>query len=382
MQKQGVYTAEARTAQGSERKGASQPEYAGLLCGLCVSAAKFFGRPQGAMLRGRAVRRAQGAMLLVLLLALAGCAPAATPAPGKPMSDITIAMGYIPNVQFAPFYIAQEKGYFAAEGLTVKFDYGFEADLIKLLATDKLQFVVGSGDQVILARSQGLPIVYVLQWYRQFPVSVVSLAEKGIARPADLIGKTVGTPMLAGASYVGWKALTQAAGLPEAKINLQVVGYAQLASLTEGKVDAAICYIVNEPVQLRSMGRPVNEMLVSDYADIVSNGLLTNEKSVKERPALVGGLARALQKGIADAIANPAEAFEICLKAVPEAGGDNRALQEAVLKRSIELWRAEQIGASQRASWVASQEYMAKAGLIDATSDVDKMFTNQFVTGK
>jgi NitT/TauT family transport system substrate-binding protein len=326
--------------------------------------------------------RAQGAILLVmaLALALAGCAPAATPA--KSVSDVTIAMGYIPNVQFAPFYIAQEKGYFAAEGLNVKFDYGFEADLIKLLASDKVQFVVGSGDQVILARAQGLPIVYVLQWFRQFPVSVVSLAEKGIVKPADLVGKSVGTPMLAGASYVGWKALVQAAGLPEAKISLQAVGYAQLASLTSGKVDAAICYIANEPVQLRALGRPVNEILVSDYADIVSNGLLTNEKSVKERPALVGALARALQKGIRDAVANPTEAFEICLKAVPEAGGDNRALQEAVLKRSIELWRTEQIGVSQRASWVASQDYMARAGLIDTISDVDKMFTNQFVGGK
>jgi len=319
--------------------------------------------------------------LLILALAMAACAPAATPPP-QTVNEVTIAMGYIPNVQFAPFYVAQEKGYFEDEGLHVTFDYGFEADLIKLLAADKLQFVVGSGDQVVLARSQGLPIVYVMQWYRQFPVSIVSLAEKGIVAPQDLIGKTVGTPALAGASYVGWKALAQAAGLPEDKINLQVIGYTQLASLTEGKVDAAICYIVNEAVQLRAMGRPVNEMLVSDYADIISNGLLTNEKSIEERSQLVGALVRALQRGIREAMADPQATFEMCLKHVPEAGGENRELQMAVLKRSIDLWRTDQIGLSERDRWVVSQEFMHKAGLIDQTTDVDKMFTNQFVSGK
>ena len=315
---------------------------------------------------------------LILLGLLAGCAPTATPQPA-PMTDVTIAMGYIPNVQFAPFYVAQEKGYFKDEGLNVRFDYGWESDLVKLLAADQIQFVVGSGDQVILARSQGLPIVYVLQWYRKFPVSIVSLAEQKITSPQDLIGKRVGTPIVAGASYVGWKAFVMGAGLPEAKITLQTIGYTQLASLLEKRVDAAICYVVNEPVQLRMTGHAINEMMVSDYADIVSNGLLTNEKSVSERSTTVEKLVRALVRGISYTVNNPKESFEICLKVVPEAGGDNRALQEAVLNRSIELWRTDKPGISQRENWVKSQDFMLKASLIDRATDVDKMFTNRFV---
>ena len=317
-------------------------------------------------------------LALVLLAVLpAGCAPAG----GRPAAtaDVKIAMGFIPNVQFAPFYVAQEKGYFREEGLNVTFDYGWESDLVKLLAADELQFVVGSGDQVILARSQGLPIVYVLQWYRKFPVSVTSLAEKGITTPQDLVGKTVGTPVMHGASYVGWKALAYGAGLPEERINLQAIGYTQVASLLEGRVDAAVTYVANEPVQLRLAGHQINEFLVSDYFDLVSNGLMTNEKSVDERDETVGALVRALTRGISFAIANPDETFEICLKHAPEAGGDNRAAQEAVLKRSIELWRADQVGLSSRESWAASQQFMLEVGLIDRATDVDEMFTNRFV---
>ena len=317
-------------------------------------------------------------MLMLVLVSFAGCAPATESTP-KEMTDITVAMGFIPNVQFAPFYVTQEKGYFKEEGLNVTFDYGMETDLIKLLAADEIQFVVGSGDQVILARSQGLPIIYVLQWYQQFPVSIVSLAEKGIESPEDLVGRLVGTPAMYGASYVGWKAMVYGAGLPEAEINLQTIGYTQMASLLEGRVDAAICYVANVPVQLRQAGHQINEFLVSDYIDLVSNGLLTNETSVNERSETVGALVRALTRGIEDTVANPDEAFEISLKYVPEAGGENSAAQRAVLNRSVELWRAEQVGISSRENWVASQEFMVEMGLVDETTDVDEMFTNKFV---
>jgi NitT/TauT family transport system substrate-binding protein len=77
--------------------------------------------------------------------------PQPSPSPSSKPKQITVAMGYIPNIQFAPFYIAQKKGYFAEQNLEINFDYGFETDLIALLANNKLQFVIGSGDQVILA---------------------------------------------------------------------------------------------------------------------------------------------------------------------------------------------------------------------------------------
>jgi len=318
-------------------------------------------------------------LVLAVLIALPGCAPALQPSRGAQITDVKIAMGFVPNVQFAPFYVAQEKGYFADEGLRITFDYGFDTDLIKLLATDEIQFVVGSGEQVILARSQGLPIVYVLQWYRKFPVSVVSLESKGIRSPQDLIGKRVGTPVMFGASYIGWKAVVEGAGLPEDKITLQTVGYTQVASLVEDRVDAAVCYTANEPVQLRAAGHAVNEIIASDYVDIVSNGLLTNEKSVSDRSETVQAVVRALRRGIGDTLKDPKEAFELTLKHVPAAGGENRAVQEAVLARSIELWRTDKVGLSSGESWTASQDFMFKAGLIDTPTDVGKMFTNGFV---
>lgn len=314
--------------------------------------------------------------LLIVAMVLAGCGPSQ---PTATPEEITLAMGYIPNVQFAPFYVAVEKGYFAEEGLTVEFDYGWETDLLKLVGTDELQFAVASGDQVILARSQGLPVVYVFNWYRRFPVCIVSLAEKGIESPQGLIGRTVGTPAMYGASYIGWRALLDAVGMDETAVNLQAIGYTQVASLTEGRVDAAVCYAMNEPVQLREQGYDIHAIYVSDYVDLVSNGLITNERTIAQRPELVEGLVRAIQRGLEYTIAHPDQAFDICLKVVPEIGGENEPLQRAVLAESLEFWRGEVLGRSERAAWETSQAFMRQIGLIEAEVEVETLFTNRFV---
>jgi NitT/TauT family transport system substrate-binding protein len=289
-------------------------------------------------------------------------------------------MGFIPNVQFAPFYVADAKGYFADEGLQVEFDYAMDTDLLKLIGTGKLQFAIGSGDQVILGRSQGLPAVYVANFYRKFPVTVMSLKEKNIQKPQDLEGKTVGTPCLCGANYVAWRALVYATGLNADKVDLPVIGYTQATAVERGQVDAALDYTVNGPVQLRLEGKEVNLITLSDYINLVSNGIITNDDTIQKDPQLVQGMVRAFLRGLRDTLSNPAEALDMTLKYVPEAGGANRDTTSAVLKASIELWQGTGLGVSNRADWDASQTFMQKVGLIQQTTDVDKLFTNQFVS--
>ena len=329
----------------------------------------------------KTIRLVLNSLLCLAIVALGGCGPSqppATPTPPAP-EEITLAMGFIPNVQFAPFYVAEDKGYFAEENLAISFDYGMETDLLKLVGAGELQFAVASGDQVVLAQAQGLPVVYVLNWYRKFPVCVVSLKEKGIKGAKDLVGKRVGIPATEGASYIGWRALLHAEGIDEAQVNLQVIGYTQVASLTEDRVDAAVCYAMNEPVQLSQAGYSIDVVYVADYANLVSNGLITNEQTIAERPELVQGLVRAMLRGLRYAIEHPDEAFAICKEHVPEMAGDNEALQKAVLLESVKFWQGDQLGHSDRAAWEESQRFMSQIGLVDAEVDVETLFTNRFV---
>jgi NitT/TauT family transport system substrate-binding protein len=319
-------------------------------------------------------------VLVVSLLAISlpGCGTAS-----QPKGEITLAMGYIPNVQFAPYYVALDKGYYATEGLKVKFDFGAATDLLKLVGTNQIAFAIASGDEVITARSQGLPLVYVMTQYQRYPGVVFSLAEKGIQKPADLTGKTVGLPLY-GASLVGLKAILYATGVKESDLKLIDIGYTQAAAVSEGRVDAAVGYAVNEPVQLRAAGKAINVLNVADYINLVSAGLVTNEETIAKQPDLVRALVRGTLRGMQDAIAAPEEAMDITIKYVPEAGGANRATQLLVLKEAIKLFQADpargqRLGYADLTAWRDSQAFLLAVGLIPHETPVEKMVTNRFL---
>ena len=170
------------------------------------------------------------------------------------LRKVRLGTGFIPNIQFAPLYIAQKKGFYAQNGLEVQIEYGYENDFVALAAQGEREFSIASGDQIILARGQGMPITYVMKWYDKFPVALVSNASKGIKSPKDLIGKTVGLPGFYGASFIGWKALLFGAGIDENALSVKQIGFTQVASLQQGVVDVAMGYIANEPVMMKSQG--------------------------------------------------------------------------------------------------------------------------------
>lgn len=304
---------------------------------------------------------------------------------------MTISLGYIPNVQFTPFYIAQSRGYYKAEGLDVSFKHGIVPDLIKLLGQGDqgVNFAAVSGDELITARVQGVPVVYVMTWYRQYPVAAVSIKGKGPAlnSPADLKGRIVGIPGPYGATYTGLLALLKAGNLKQSDINMKSIDFTQVASLSTGQVEAAMVYAANEPVQLKSQGMDVSTLLVSDYLNLAANGLATNDKTRKENPELVGKVVRATLKGIQDTINDPKGAFEEAIKQVPEVSGDNRDLQLQVLQETVKLMQAKPddpaaskpLGWIDPSVWSSTQDFIADAGIIPNKVNVQEMYTNEFL---
>lgn len=324
-------------------------------------------------------------ILIVALttLLLSACGPlGSTAAEPRALRDVTLGIGFVPNVQFAPLYVAQQKGFYADEGLQVTLEYGFEHDFVKLAAEGSREFAVASGDQVILARSQGLPIVYVMKWYERFPVAVAIPKTAGVNEPAQLAGHKVGIPGLFGASYVAWEALVYATGLDETSVQLESIGFTQAEAVQQGVVDAAVVYIANEPIQLRNAGIEVDIIEVSDYIDLVSNGLVTNEKLIQEDPELVRAMVRATLRGLEYTLANPDEAFEIVRQVVTEITDEDAPTQRAVLDASLLLWQSDSPGVSSAEAWQESATFMKEAGLIDKEVDVSQVFTNEFIEAR
>lgn len=311
-------------------------------------------------------------LLLIVLFALA-CAPAQS---NSALVKVNLPVGYIPNIQFAPLYVAVEKGYYKAAGLDVSIDYSMESDNVALVGAGKLQFAMVSGEQVLLGRAKQLPVVYIMAWYNQFPVGITSLTEEKIDKPADLKGKRIGIPGLYGASYIGARALLSAGGLTEKDVQFDAIGYTQVEALATGREQAVVVYIVNEPIQLASSGKQVTTLRVSDYMDLVSNGLITNEQTLKDNPDLAARMIKATLQGINDTIANPEEAYTISQKYVENLAKADTAVQKKVLAASIEMWKMQKPGYTEPAAWENMQKVLLDMGMLQAPIDLSKAYSN------
>ncbi|GAP08705.1 MAG TPA: hypothetical protein DEQ80_01190 [Anaerolinea thermolimosa] len=313
--------------------------------------------------------------LLITLFLLTACAPKATPG----LVSVRLPVGYIPNVQFAPLYVAIEKGYYRAEGLDVSIDYSMENDNVALLGANQLQFAMVSGEQVLLGRAKGLPVVYVMAWYQQYPVGIAAPVEQNIQKPADLKGKRIGIPGLYGASYIGARALLAAGGLTEQDVTFDAIGFNQVEGITSGREQAAVVYVANEPIQLEALGHPVTVLRVSDYLELVSNGLVTNEQTIQQNPDLVRRMVRATWKGVQEAAANPDEAYAISKKYVENLAQADEKVQKKVLATSIELWGVEKGGRTSPQAWENMQKVLLEMGLLEQPLDLSKAYTHDYL---
>ncbi len=338
------------------------------------------------------MRKSWVGIILVVACLLAACVKSAAPLPGAPttvtnggaapLTPVKVGVGYVPNVQFATFYVGLEKGFYAAEGLDLSLEYGFENDYLKLVGVNQSQFMVGSGDQVVLGRAQGLPVRYVANWYTQYPVVIFAKSTAHITKPTDLAGKKIGIPGPFGASYVAFLGILEAAKLKESDVKAESIGFAQVAAISQNKVDAAVDYAVNGPVVLAQQGITTTQIKLDDYLQIPSNGLVTNEKTIQDNPELVHKMVRATLKSIQYTLDHPDEAFVIALKAVPEAGGANKVANRAVFDAALAYWKPQanhKLGETHVAEWQAVAQLMQRIGLVDRLVPAEEMFTNDFL---
>ena len=318
-------------------------------------------------------------IMLILAFSLSACGSLPSAGDAGALTHIRLPTGYIPNIQYAPFYVAIEKGYFRDAGIEIEFDYSFETDGVALVGAGELPFAIVSGEQVLLAREQGLPVKYAMAWYQKFPVSIVAKTQSGIKTPGDLKGRKVGLPGLYGASYVGLRAFLFAAGIKESNVTLDSIGFNQVEALVSDQEDAIVVYSANEPIQLRARGVAINEFNVADAVNLASNGIITNEKTISKNPELVRGFVEAALKGVKDVIANPKEAIELSKAYIPNFKELDPAVVEQVLAASIEMWKAEKLGHSDPAAWENMKNILVEMGLVSKSMDIKAAYTNEFI---
>lgn len=329
--------------------------------------------------------RLVGALAGALLLAgtQAPLRPAAPPPARAAATDtVTLSMGYIPNVQFAPFYVADARGYYAAEHINVKFDYKFSPDIIKLIGAGNVTFGNVEADQVVVGRASGLQVTSVLTQYQRFPVVIFAQQSSHIRSWADLRGKTIGIPALYGASYLGLLAALQAAHLTTHDVKIETIGYTQVAQVAVHHVDAAVGYAMNEPVELAHLGYKVTVLPVASLSPLAGAGVVTSQRLIQQRPDLVQRFVEATYRGLRDTDADPAAAFALSRRYVAGLSGSQAALQLVVLRTAVGYWsplRGGHLGCAAAGQWSATQQALLSQHQVKRSFPVNTFFTNEFL---
>ena len=283
--------------------------------------------------------------------------------------DLTVGLGYIPSVQFAPFYLAKQQGYYEDAGLRVEFQNRIDPDLITLVGQGTIDVGIGDGTSVIPAVSQGIPVRYLATIYGQFPSIVFAKESSGIRTPADLAGKRLGTPGRFGSGWVALQAMLQSAGLtPD---DLEVVEYpdfGQGAAVAADQVDAATGFANNEPVQLELSGTPASVLHVDDIVALPGPGLIAGVGTLEEQQDAIQAFVTATLRAMEEIAADPEVGLDAAIAEVPDLGTD-RDTQRAILEATIDTWAGplqeeRGLGAVDRDGWQASIEYLDDLGLV------------------
>ncbi len=323
-------------------------------------------------------------LFAVAVLVLSACGKSASPEAAKPQTEqplvhVRLPMGYIPNIQYAPFYVAVDQGFYKEAGFEVEFDYSFETDGVALVGAGKLPFAVVSGEQVLMARDKHVPVVYVMAWWQKFPVVVVADASLGLKTLADLKGQRIGLPGLFGANYIGLVALLHEAGLTEGDVTLDSIGFNQVEAFASGKEPVVVGYVTNEPIQLRAQGFDITTFPVADYVSLASNGLITNEQLIKDDPDMVHRFVRATLRGLNYTIHYPDDAYNISTKYVEGLAEADRDVQMEILNTAIAYWKGDPLGYADPAAWEKMQKVLLDMGLISDANALNGAYTNDFI---
>jgi NitT/TauT family transport system substrate-binding protein len=297
-----------------------------------------------------------------------------TPPPKAP-DEVRLQLKWLHQAQFAGFYSADQKGYYAAEGLKVTFlEGGPTVDLEKAVLDGKAQFGIDGGDSLIAARADGKPVTAIAVIYRQSPLVFMALANSGITRPHDFVGKTV----QADTGAITLHAMLANVGVSSGQYHEVNIG-SDLEPFYSGQIQVWNAYITNEVLVAQSAGHQVNIIYPDDFGiHFYSDTLYATDNTISTNPDLVMRFMRATLKGWTYAVENPSEMGAMVLIHNPQA---DPKFEVEKMTASIPLVNTgeDHIGWMKPEIWTGMEKILREQGVLTQPLDVSKVYTMQFL---
>jgi len=258
-----------------------------------------------------------------LLIALA----ATLALPAQAADKMTLQLNWFHLADHAPIYMALKKGYFKEEALELTVVRGAgSADSAKKIDLKQAEVGISDAPTVITAITKGANLKMVAVVFDKAGNNAFFKKSANIRSPKDLVGKKIAVPP-ADSHRVLWPAFATLNKLdPNAVTLVNVKPEGKQAIVAAGEVDAAFDLYTSYAIWEKVLGKGnVGHLLWADYGlPIYGHTYFVNTELEKKNPKLIERFLRATHKGWRDAHANPAEAIDAMVAAVP--GLDRDAL--------------------------------------------------------
>lgn len=303
-------------------------------------------------------------------------------ATAQPLRKVKLLLDYIPNTNHTGFFVAQYKGYYAAEGLDVEITQSAEGDSLESVASEQMDFGVSFQESVTAAKTAAAPrpvkaIAAILQHNTS---GFASPASKNIKRPSDFVGKI----------YGGWgtniekkfiETLMKKDGAGPEKVTYLNNNATDIFAAFEKDADFSWIYYGWDGVQAQIKNYPINFIKLQDIdsrLDFYTPLIITNEALINSDPNVIRKFLSATAKGYTDCVSNPAEAASYLLQKAPDTNPDLAKASQEYLKNEY-VSDAAAWGVMNETRWQTFGKWMFDNGLIEKELVAKDAFTCEFL---
>lgn len=298
---------------------------------------------------------------------------------GGGQTPISLRLAWVYDMAESGLFVAHDKGLFQRNGLNVKIEQGgFGLDPIKLVATGTNDFGVAGAGNLLLARSQGVPVVAIAAEFQHTPVGFITHAGSGIRDFKDFKGKRIGIQTGADTDVL-YRALLARNGMTSADVHEVPIQF-DPSPFVNGRIDVLPGYVTNQPVTLRGKGINVEVIsAASQGLNYYGNVYFTSEKMLREHPDRVRQFLAAAREGWELTLRDKA----VATAAVQQRAKDFQASELNVIYDSVMPFiRSEDpvplLGMTEE-RWRTTAQVLVDAGLLKQPVDVSKAYSNQYL---
>jgi NitT/TauT family transport system substrate-binding protein len=282
---------------------------------------------------------------------------------------------------FGPIQLAKGKGYFAQAGLDVSFAVARGGvDVAKQVGAGNAPLGGIVGDGPIVVRQNGVPIKIVAMFGGRGFMQLVVREDSGIAKPADLKGKTISVMSYQDTTFYALLGLLASAGLTQDDVNIQAVGPTGVWEFVAAGKSVGMAGVPDWIPPVQAAGVKVKIIPSEQYFPHLAQGIGASDQIIKERPDLVRKFVHAALHGMKDIIDDPNKSADEFVGFVPEWKGKEAAVK-AAFKYYVDLIYPgqAQLGEVNAERLSKLQDFYLQKGIIQKKSPVEELYTNEFI---